>query len=70
MCVRQRLTSSRKPWQETVEQRELEGEPEAASDIRKYLALADVALRRVLPFLIKRECRAPGAGMEDKPRAA
>lgn len=43
------------PWQDDIEQNELEGEPEVAAEIRRYLALADTALgRRQRPYLIER----------------
>ncbi len=44
--------------QDEVEQREPEGDPEAAPEIRRYLALADAALRPKRPFLLKHKCRA------------
>ncbi len=56
--MRQRLTKSPEPSQGEVEKRELEGDPEAAPEISRYLALADAALRPKRPFLLKRTQRA------------
>ena len=45
------------PWQDDVEQNELDGEPEAAPEIRRYLALADIALLPKRLFMVKRPHR-------------
>jgi hypothetical protein len=42
------------PWQDDVALNELDGEPEAAPEIRRYLALADIALRPKRLFLVER----------------
>ena len=52
--VRSRLTIPRNPSSDSWLEQELEADPEAAQEIRKYLALADSALRRGHPFLVKR----------------
>lgn len=52
--MRSRLTITRIPSSDFWLEQELEADPEAAQEIRKYLALADSALRPGHPFLVKR----------------
>lgn len=52
--MRQRLTMPRPPPEDAVVQRELAGNPDAAPEIRKYIALADTALSTKRPSWVAR----------------
>ena len=69
--MRQRLTNPPNLGRDEVEQRELEGDPEAAPEIRKYLLLADIALgSRHRPYLVDRQPNYDADETPDTKRAA